>query len=434
MASAGNSSSWSLWPLSRDAVFNFEILRPLSLSAYDGADVGEVLQAAAAIVPGDFESFAGAFGRLAARVYERALAVAARALRVPFSARTAFFSAATYFRSADFFLPGDPAYPRLALLWQQPPDAFARGLALLRPPGRRLTIHTPDFDIPCIWMTPPEAEDRRRPTLVVGNGYDGAQEELYHVVGAAALERGFNVLSYEGPGQPSVRRRQGLGFIPDWERVVTPVMDHVLAQTRLVDADAVGLVGLSFGGYLAPRAAAFDHRFAAVMALDGVWDFGPVMRAGFGPDMMRLHAAGRKAEFDARARSLFLSNSSSAPAASSSARWGLEQGLWAFNTRSPFELVNLAAQYTLAPVVGRIATPVFVADAEDELFFAGQPARLAAALGPRLAHLHRFRQRDAAGAHSGLGALKLQNQVMLDWFEDVIDDRRRRRNGTRSDL
>lgn len=303
---AANASS-KLLPLNEDPLFDFSILRALSLSVYDGADVAEMLTAARGIIPGDFESFAGAFGRLAHAVYDRAAAVAGSGL--PFSARTAFFSAATYFRCADFFLHGDPADPRLVDLWDRQTDAFDRGLALLNPPGQRLTIHAPEFDIPAIWLTPTPKrgdEERQRPTLVVGNGYDGAQEEMYHVIGLAALERGYNVLSYEGPGQPTVRRQQGLGFIPDWERVVGPVMDHVLRQTAHVDASAVGLLGLSFGGYLAPRAAAFDDRFAAVMALDGVWEFGPVLAAGFGPDMMRLHAAGERERFDALATRRFL--------------------------------------------------------------------------------------------------------------------------------
>ncbi|TWU71978.1 hypothetical protein ED733_002292 [Metarhizium rileyi] len=51
-----------------------------------------------------------------------------------------------------------------------------------------------------------------------------------------------------------------------------------------------------------PRAAAFDHRFAAVMAMDGVWDFGAVVRHGFGPDAMRIHDSGDKAKFDALAK------------------------------------------------------------------------------------------------------------------------------------
>jgi hypothetical protein len=49
-----------------------------------------------------------------------------------------------------------------------------------------------------------------------------------HVEGArAAVERGSNVLAFDGPGQCPLHR-VGLHFRPDWESVVTPVVDHLL--------------------------------------------------------------------------------------------------------------------------------------------------------------------------------------------------------------
>jgi hypothetical protein len=51
-----------------------------------------------------------------------------------------------------------------------------------------------------------------------------ANHEL-HICGFAALERGFNLLTFDGPGQPTVVREQGLGFRHDWEQVVTPVVN-----------------------------------------------------------------------------------------------------------------------------------------------------------------------------------------------------------------
>jgi dienelactone hydrolase len=73
-----------------------------------------------------------------------------------------------------------------------------------------------------------------------------------------------------GPGQPTVRRDQQIGFIPQREKVVTPVVDYLSSHSK-VDADAIALVGVSFGGTLAPPAAAYEHRFAAVIALSSLW-------------------------------------------------------------------------------------------------------------------------------------------------------------------
>lgn len=96
---------------------------------------------------------------------------------------------------------------------------------------------------------------------------------MLHVTGFAALERGWNVINYEGPGQPTVRRDQDLGFIVEWEKVVTPVVDH-LSTLPEVDMSRLAFYGYSFGGWLATRAAAFEHRIQAVVAIDGVYSSG----------------------------------------------------------------------------------------------------------------------------------------------------------------
>lgn len=105
----------------------------------------------------------------------------------------------------------------------------------------------------------------KRPTLILGNGNDTAQEGFYHTLVQPALELGWNGISYEGPGQPTVRRMQNIGFIPEWERAVTPVVDYLLIhKSKVVDP---------FGDYLAARAAAFEPRLKAVLVDGGVWDF-----------------------------------------------------------------------------------------------------------------------------------------------------------------
>ncbi|KAK5996697.1 Hydrolase acrC [Cladobotryum mycophilum] len=402
----------SMYQLNADASFHFEILRPMSLAVYDGGDLSEVLTAANSILPGDFESFYSAFASLANHVYDRAQSILKN--KFPVSARSAFFSAATYFRMADFYLHGNPSDPRIMQLWTQQTDAFNQGLALLNTPNERFTIHTPDFDIPAIWFAPDE-EVKKRPTIVLGNGYDGCQEEMYHVIGLAALERGYNVLSYEGPGQPSVRRYQNLGFIPDWERVVTPVIDHLLTNPS-VDPDAIGLLGLSFGGYLAPRAAAFEHRLSAVMAIDGVWDFGVNARNTLGPDIMKIFDAGNKTEFDQLLLKL------AEPGRPTGLRWSIQQGMWAFNTKSPYDFVSQLMNYTLKDVIQQVKVPVFVGLAQQDIFFPGQPELLAEHLG-KLGHLYNFTDANYIGTHAGVGSLKQHSAIILDWFQNVLDSK-----------
>ena len=98
--------------------------------------------------------------------------------------------------------------------------------------------------------------------MIMHSGFDGSAEEM-HVFGArAAVERGYNALVFDGPGQFGPLHREGLTFRPDWEKVVTPVFDFALTLPA-VDAKRIALMGVSLGGVLAPRAAAFEKRIAA---------------------------------------------------------------------------------------------------------------------------------------------------------------------------
>ena len=89
--------------------------------------------------------------------------------------------------------------------------------------------------------------------------------------GAAALERGYNALIFEGPGQGSMLFEREIFFRPDWEHVVTPIVDWLTAQPD-VDANRIAITGWSLCGESVIRAAAFEHRLAAVVADPGVLD------------------------------------------------------------------------------------------------------------------------------------------------------------------
>ena len=105
-------------------------------------------------------------------------------------------------------------------------------------------------------------------------GGDSALEELYGVVPAGALRRGYNVLMFEIPGQRAMfYDYPDLFFRPDAEVPIGHVVDYALSRPE-VDPKRIALIGASFGGYFGPRAAAFEKRLAAVIALPLFWDIG----------------------------------------------------------------------------------------------------------------------------------------------------------------
>ena len=86
-----------------------------------------------------------------------------------------------------------------------------------------------------------------------------------------ASVRGMATLVFEGPGQGEAQ--YDFAIRGDYEVPVKAVLDYV-ATRRDLDATRIGMWGVSLGGYYAPRAAAFDKRIQACIALGGPFNFG----------------------------------------------------------------------------------------------------------------------------------------------------------------
>lgn len=200
-----------------DSEFAAYLAEVLSLANYGGSATGEVLRAATQVVPHDFESFYTAFNYLGNHI--GAIADNINVTQDPVGKREASFRAATYYRAADFFLIGDQSDPRNYELWDKQTKSYNEAISLLEPvPGERFEVnaYSPNvgsFKSIGIFYKSSISNDSA-PTVVIGNGYDGSQEESYHTMARSFLSRGMNVATYEGPGQPTVRRTQQLGFIP----------------------------------------------------------------------------------------------------------------------------------------------------------------------------------------------------------------------------
>lgn len=398
--------------LNADGDFSFELLGTLGLAPYSGADISPLLSVAKTIEPGNFTSFSDSLYALANAT--KAAALDPKSSYDPVNVRDTWFAAATYFRNADFYLHGNWSDPLIDTLWDEQLAAFDNAIAALPVPGRRLQLPADNFTVEAIWYAASVENSTRRPTLILGNGYDGSQEDLYSTIVVPALARGWNCITYEGPGQPLVRRRQNLGFIPDWECVVTPVVDYLLTtQHETVDPSRLVLFGFSFGGYLAARAAAFEPRLSAVVLDGGIYDTFEAFSDQLPTAARELFNSGNRSAFDA-----VLTSAANNPDEPTALRWGIQQGTWSFKIKSPYDFLEASKQYTLKDVVHKISMPVFTADAEFETFFVGQSARVKAALGSQATY-HLFK--GAAGYHCQVGAFEELNRVMFGWLNQTLD-------------
>lgn len=142
-----------------------------------------------------------------------------------------------------------------------------RALPLLSPPGERVEIPFDGTVLAGNLRRPPG--EASPPVVVLIMGLDSAKEEMDSYE-STFLSRGVATLSFDGPGQGETEYDRPIRG--DYEAPVGAVLDWLDRRDDL-DAERVGLWGVSLGGYYAPRAAAFHRRVQACIALAGPYDF-----------------------------------------------------------------------------------------------------------------------------------------------------------------
>lgn len=390
----------------KDPTFWYETLRSFGHIAYGGADFGEVVATASRIVSGDYDSWHEQWLLTADRVAERALRSRAGGHRV--SARDAFLRASNYYRNAEFFLHANPDDPRIAHSYHASVDSFRQATHLMDGEVTAVSIPYDDTTLPGYFY---RGGPGRRPLVLMHNGFDGSAEEMHFVAAAALVERGYHVLSFDGPGQPGPIHDQALAFRPDWEHVLTQVVDFAISK-RAVDESKIALLGYSMGGLLAPRAAAYEPRIAALIAVDGVVDMGALMLR---PGSSRTEVRDALRHDPAMANMLTdLANSDP------SIRWALGHGPWAMGTTSPTEFAARLFDFQLEEgVVEQIACPTLICSGANDDLFDGQPAALYDRLTCPKTFME-FTDELGADAHCQAGAARLMVSAVSDWLDDTL--------------
>jgi len=144
-----------------------------------------------------------------------------------------------------------------------------KALPLLRPPGERVAIPYEGKHLYGNLRKPSGAT--RAPVVVMCMGLDSAKEEMDDYE-SRFLKRGLATLAFDGPGQGEAE--YDFAILPEYEKPVAAVIDY-LGTRNDVDTARLGIWGVSLGGYYAPRAAAFDKRIKACVALSGAYERSP---------------------------------------------------------------------------------------------------------------------------------------------------------------
>lgn len=257
---------------------DFQLLRSLGMVPAGGGAIGEILTAAASIKDGDPASWVDGFAKMAQMVSREAETCLDQGHLI--SARDLYCRGSQYFRAAEYFEDIDA--PRHDELGLKSREAFVAAAKLFDPPIEPVDLPYEPLPMPGYFARAPQAEGPA-PCVIINGGFDSSAEELYFQFGVEALKRGFHVFFFDGPGQTGMMRlKPRLPFRHDWEAVIKPVVDYVLSRPE-VDQESLALLGISFGGYLAPRAAAHETRIKALIADSPITDWFAYMSGFFGP-------------------------------------------------------------------------------------------------------------------------------------------------------
>jgi len=173
--------------------------------------------------------------------------------------------AGIYYHFAKFVFVQDQKQMKAAHM--KAVECYGEGVKYARPPGERVEIPFEGKKITGILRG-------KGPVLVMAPGLDSTKEEI-HAYEEPFLARGIATLAIDGPGQGEAE--YDIPICGDYERAAHAVVDWIEKRSDL-DKDKVAIWGVSLGGYYAPRAAAYEKRFKACIALSGpyqweqIWD------------------------------------------------------------------------------------------------------------------------------------------------------------------
>ena len=396
-----------------DDDFQFGLEVALGATYRQAADIGEVLATAGRIEDGDADSWVEEWTATAGSVWSAAVEAENQGRWL--SALAHFRRAATYYATAMYRIYHASEPERELALWRRQRACWEHAVDLFPVPGERVSIAYEDTTLPGYFFRAPDSDPgERRPLVIVNNGSDGATSQMWVHGGAAASERGYHWMTFDGPGQQAALFEQGLPFRPDWEAVLTPVLDAMLARPD-VDPDHVAVIGISQAGYWVPRALSFENRFAAAIVDPGVIDVSTSWLDPL-PEVMRNQLRdGQQTAFD---REMHLAELFSPETAATLRFRGNPYGV---NGSSTYSLYETVGAYRLGEEIEHITTPVLITDPEGEQFWPGQSQQLYDRLkGPK--DIVCFRSQEGAGRHCEPLAGAQRDTRIFDWLEQYLAD------------
>lgn len=391
-----------------DAALDDQLKRSAAAAYCGAADLGEILVIASAITSSDPSLWYEQWSEAA----ERAEALAIQSTSDQLSAAGAWLRATEYWRQAFFFLRADLGDDRIHTGWSRHRAAFRAALSHLPLKANIASLPFGECHLTG-YLLCPGGDEIARPTIVLPAGYDSTAESGYADTAWMALSRGYNAFTLEGPGQGGALYAERVAMRPDFEAVLSPALDWLQAQPG-VDHDRIVLVGRSYAGYLAPRAAAFEPRIAALVCDPGQVEFiSRIMamlsqKSAISSGLTWSMIAAAEPKTDAMLQQL-----QNVPAMRSM----MAPRMPTLGATSVGDFLRKQAAFSLEGVAELIRCPTLVVDCEGD--FASQSDMLFAALTcPK--KLERLSTQSGAGGHCGGLGQQVWAATVFPWLATTL--------------
>jgi hypothetical protein len=399
---AGKSTATLLrFHLFKNEDLDFQFIRALAYASYDGASIGESLRAVSQVKEGKIATWVHAWQGEAARVEKLAEEAFNRGNRD--SARKAFLRAYNYYRTAEFY--ASVKTPEAAGLYKKSLICFNQAGALFDPPSESVRIPYEGTSLPGHFFRAGK-RDTPGPTIIICGGADGSGEELYFLGGREALDHGYNVLVFHGPGQRgSLHENDGLVFRQDYEVPLKAVVDYALSRTD-VDKERLALYGLSLGGYFVPRAPAADKRIGALIANSPIMDFHLWLLRHIG---VNLNSIPRPLEglVEGIARIIMPGTQ-------------LDYVCWSYGVTRLIDYLKIIGGFKLDELPKQIKCPTLCLASEGEGKESERQAREFYDMLQCPKEFHMFTVEEGADSHCQINNISLSAQVIFNWLDDVF--------------
>jgi fermentation-respiration switch protein FrsA (DUF1100 family) len=354
-----------------------------------GALLGELHRIGSRLSPaqtappnGDLDAWFAEWHGLAEQVETRGREVLA--LERVTTAADDLLRATHYYQWAEAFLaPGDP---RKVSTIERHLDCFRDAVALRTDGIEIVEVPYLDGSLPA-YLVPSATDDGA--AVVLFGGLDSCKEELITFAVKLAA-RGITTLSVDGPGQAEALKLRGIRSRFDYEVPAGAALEY-LASRQEIDAERIGLIGTSMGGYYAGRAAAFEPRFAACVLYGAQYDYRETWIRRLNIQPGSPIAAPQHHLFDVL---------------------GVETWEEALATLEAF---------TLRGVAGRISCPFLIVHGEhDRQILPEDAAALYEEVGSPQKELRIFTDEEGGSAHCQIDCPEPAQSYMADWLADRL--------------